>query len=243
MNSSRFRLTLDLHSVQSQYAIPVMVGDKNVSLLINITDGGVPFIIEDGFFAKLSIKRPTGTHIEAFCAIENKATIVYDFDQDAEAYPTAVEGVHECDITLYTPDGRGVGSPRFTMIVSPKVLRNDDIVLTDKDFTVVDAMVAAEAKRQAAETGRVIAEAARVEAEAERVEAEAERGETLQTILASEQSRVEAENIRVSNEAERLRVGEEARGYAIRAEEAETRVKQVLATYIDGVDALIGGGT
>ena len=164
MNSSRFRLTLDLHSVQSQYAIPVMVGDKNVSLLINITDGGVPFIIEDGFFAKLSIKRPTGTHIEAFCAIENKATIVYDFDQDAEAYPTAVEGVHECDITLYTPDGRGVGSPRFTMIVSPKVLRSDDIVLTDKDYTVVDAMVAAEAKRQAAETGRVIAENARVEA-------------------------------------------------------------------------------
>ena len=241
MNSSNFRLTLDLHSIQSQYAIPVMVGDTNVALLMSLTDGGVPYIIGDGCLAKLSIKRPTGTHLEEFCLIRNNAVVEYPFRQNENT--CAVEGVHECDLTIYGLDGEKISSPRFTMIVSPKVLRSDDIVLTDKDYTVVDAMVSAEAKRQAAETGRVIAENARVEAEAERAEAEAERGETLQTILATEQSRVDAENIRVSNEAERLRVGEEARGYAIRAEEAETRVKQVLATYIDGVDALIGGGT
>lgn len=243
MNSSKFRLTLDLHSSQSQYAIPVLVGDRNVTLLISLTDGGVPFILEDGCYAWISIKRPTGTYISAHCAIKNNATIVYDFDQYDEAYPTAVEGIHECDVTVYTPDGRGVGSPRFTMIVSPKVVREDNIVITDKDFTTLDAIKEEEENRQSAETERVAAEAERVATlqsilanEQERSEAEVERE-------ANEQSREAAETERVNNEAERLRVGEEARGYAIRAEEAETRVREVLATYIDGVDALIGGDT
>lgn len=241
MNSSNFRLTLDLHSIQSQYAIPVMVGDTNVALLMSLTDGGVPYIIGDGCLAKLSIKRPTGTHLEEFCLIRNNAVVEYPFRQNENT--CAVEGVHECDLTIYGLDGEKISSPRFTMIVSPKVLRSDDIVLTDKDYTVVDAMVSAEAKRQSAEANRVTAETERVAAEAARVQAESARVEAETIRETQEQSREDAETERVNNEAERLRVGEEARGYAIRAEEAETRVREVLATYIDGVDDLIGGDT
>jgi len=241
MNSSKFRLTLDLHSIQSQYAIPVLVGDTNVTLLMSLTDGGVPYIIEDGCLAKLSVKRPTGTHLEEFCAIRNNAVVEYPFRQNENT--CAVEGVHECDLTIYGLDGEKISSPRFTMIVSPKVLRSDDIVLTDKDYTAVDAMVSAEAKRQVAETGRVTAESERVTAEAARADAEAGREETLNSILANEQSRIEAENTRVNNEAERLRVGAIAQESANRAENAVSRVEEIVRTYIGDVDGLIGGDT
>lgn len=241
MNSSKFRLTLDLHSAQSQYAIPVLVGDTSITLLISLTDGGAPYIIEDGCLAKISIKRPTTSHVEDFCVIKNNAIIEYSFDRNENI--TAVEGIHDCDITIYGLDGERLGSPKFTMIVSAKVIRSDDIIITDKDYTVVNAMIAAEANRQAAEAERVAAEAVRVETlqsilanEQERSEAEAERE-------ANEQSRIEAENTRVNNEAERLRIGAIAQASADRAENAVSRVEEIVRTYIGDVDGLIGGDT
>ncbi len=184
MNSSKFRFTLDLHSIQSQYSIPVMVGDTGVTLLISITDGGIPYVITDGCLAKLSIKRPTGTYIEEFCEIKNNAIIEYPFSQNENT--CAVEGIHHCDVTLYSPDGEKVGGPRFTMVVSEKVVRSDEVVLSDDDYTVVNAMIAKEAARQHSEELRTDAEERRNIAEAERV--------------AAEKQRVEAENNRVKGE-------------------------------------------
>lgn len=190
MNSSIFRLTLDLHSVQSQYAIPVMVGDTNVTLQISLTDGGVPYIINDGCLAKLSIKRPTGTHLEEFCIIKNNSVIEYPFSKNENT--CAVEGIHECDLTLYGKNGERISSPWFTMVVSPKVIGMDDIVLTDSDYTAVDAMIAEEAIRAEAENGRVSAEVERSEAEAERVANEEERKENAMLFNESVEQAVEA---------------------------------------------------
>ena len=168
MNSSKFRFTLDLHSIQSQYHIPVMLGDTSVTLLISITDGGVPFVISDGCLAKLSIKRPTGTYIEEFCKIKNNSVIEYPFRQNENT--CAVKGMHLCDVTLYGPDGAKVGGPRFTMSVSEGVVGSNDIGLTDEDWRAVDAMMSAEVDRVNAENARVKAEAARAEATEEAIE-------------------------------------------------------------------------
>ena len=167
MNLSKFRFTLDLHSIQSQASIPVMVGDTSVTLIISITDGGLPYHIEDGCLAKISIKRPTGTHLEEFCIVKNNALIEYAFSQNENT--CAVPGVHVCDIILYGADGGVVGTPRFTMVVSERVIRFDDIVLTDEDFTAVEAIIKQEASRNEQERLRVIAEEKRVEAEEERI--------------------------------------------------------------------------
>lgn len=169
MNLSKFRFTLDLHSIQSQASIPVMVGDTSVTLIITITDGGLPYHIEDGCLAKISIKRPTGTHLEEFCIVKNNAVVEYAFSQNENT--CAVPGVHICDIILYGADGGVVGTPRFTMVVSERVIRFDDIVLTDEDFTASEAMMKQEAVRQEQERLRVIAEEKRVSAEEERVNA------------------------------------------------------------------------
>ena len=239
MNSSIFRLTLDLHSIQSQYAIPVMLGDTNVTLQITLTDGGLPYIIEDGCLAKLSIKRPTGTHIEEFCSIKNHSVIEYPFSKNENT--CAVEGVHECDLTLYGINGERVSSPWFTMVVSEKVIRTDDIVLSDSDYTAVNAMIAEEVKRQA-EFKKI-------------AEAEEARETLVQAIVADEQSRKDAEADRVANEEARINAGktaleavasakeeaDRAKEEAERAEAALAETEQLLEEYIDDVDVLIGG--
>ena len=181
MNSSNYRFTLDLHKAQSQTAIPALLGDTSRILHINFTDGGVPYTIEVGCLAKITIRRPSGTYLEEFCEIKNNTTVIYHFSQNENT--CAVEGIHECDVTLYDVEGGQVGSPRFSLIVSEKVIRSDDINLSDEDRSAVDAMVAAEASRQAAETGRVNAEAERVAAEAGRVDAEVARASAVGEII------------------------------------------------------------
>ena len=181
MNSSNYRFSLDMHSVQSQVSIPVTLGDTGRVLRISLTDGGLPYHIADDCLAMISIKRPTGTHIEEYCAIENNTTIKYDFQQNMNT--AAVEGLHNCTVSLYNPDGAIITSPRFAMVVSHRVLNSDDINVTDEDRTAVDNMIAQEAARAAAEAARVKAESDRVNAEAARNDAETARGSASETAV------------------------------------------------------------
>ena len=166
MNSSVYRFSLDIRSAQSQVSLPVLLGDTSRTLCISLSDGGSPYIIEDGCMAKLTIKRPTGTRIEEFCKIENKTTIVYNFENNENT--ASVIGTHECDLTLYDVTNKRITSPRFTMVVSDRVLNFDDIGLEDVNRTQYDAIYNEEAARQFAEQGRVKAEEGRVATEEQR---------------------------------------------------------------------------
>jgi hypothetical protein len=166
MSTSNFRFSLDLHSLQSQVTIPAFHGDTSKTLYITITDGGKPYYLAPGCLAKITIKRPTGTYLEDFCMIKDNNTVVYPFSQNEAT--CAVEGLNECDITLFSPEGGQLGTPRFAIMVAEKVMKRDDINITDEDYTVVAAMAKAEAERQAAEASRVSAEEERVSAEADR---------------------------------------------------------------------------
>lgn len=171
MNSSNYRFTLDLHSTQSQISLPVTKGDTARKFYISLSDGGLPYIIEDGCLAMMSIRRPTGTFLEAFCVIENNTTIKYDFAHDDVTKKSAItDGVHDCAVVLQDADGNTIATPRFTMVVSDKVVNSDDLNIPDEDESAIKAMIAAEAARQTAETGRVNAESARVIAENGRAE-------------------------------------------------------------------------
>lgn len=171
MNYSTYRFSLDVNSTQSQVSIPVTLGDTARAWCISLTNGGTPYTIADGCLAMVSIKRPTGTFLEEFCTIENNTTIKYAFAQNT----AIVDGIHDCQVTLFDAEGQKITSPRFSMVVSERVVNRDDINISDDDRTTVDNMIAREAERSAAETARVNAEAARVNAEAERNEAEAAR--------------------------------------------------------------------
>ena len=164
---SKHRFTLDMHVAHSQIAIPVTVGDTGKIFYINLSDGGEPIKIADGSLAMLTIRRPTGTRLQAFCPIESDSTIVYDFMQNENT--AIVEGVHDCELTLYGGvSGSVVSTAWFTMIVSARVVNNDDLNISDEDRSAVDAMIDAEASRQSAELARINAESGRVSAENER---------------------------------------------------------------------------
>lgn len=196
MNSSNYRFTLDLHSTQSQISIPVSLGDTGRVWYISLSDGGVPYTIPDGVLAKMSIKRDKGSTLEAFCAIEKNTTIKYDFAEDEITVNTAaVAGIHDCTVTLYSADGKILAAPRFTMIVSDRVINRDDVELKDEAYTAVDAMLVKEAARQVAET--------------ERNDAEAERKTAEETRASSETSRAEAETLRADAEEGRVAAEEE----------------------------------
>ena len=173
MNSSIYRFTLDLHSTQSQISLPVTKGDTARVFLISLSDGGLPYTIADGCLAMISVKRPSGTHLEAFCAIENGTTIKYDFEQNQNT--AVMDGVHDCSVTLYDADGRELGTPRFTMVVSDRVINRDDLNITDEDQTAFDAMM----QKMVAIEG---AENVRVDNETQRQENEKERKTTMNTI-------------------------------------------------------------
>lgn len=147
MNSSKYRFTLDMHTAQSQVSLPVVLNDTARKLYISLAEGGKIYHIVDGCLAVIRIDRPTGTYIEHFCPIEDNTNIVYDF---AEHKVTAiVEGLHECEVTLYGLDGGVITTARFSMVVSARVVNRDDVEITDEDWTIIDSIAVEEAKRQA----------------------------------------------------------------------------------------------
>ena len=171
---SKHRFSLEIQCAHSQISIPVMFGDTGTKFYIALTDGGNSFKIPDGTLAMLSIRRPTGTFLQAFCPIKNNTTIEYDFMQNE--YTASVEGIHNCELTLYSATtGSVLSTSWFTMIVSDRVVNNDSINITDENYSAIDAMLAAEASRQEKEGAREHAESERVDAEEERKRAEIAR--------------------------------------------------------------------
>ena len=146
MNSSTYRFTLDMHTAQSQVSLPIVLHDTARKLYISLADGGKIYHIVDGCLAVIRIDRPTGTYIEQFCPIEDNTNIVYDFAQYTNT--AIVEGLHECEVTLYGLDGRIITTARFSMVVSARVVSKDDIEITDDDWTIIDSVAVEEARRQ-----------------------------------------------------------------------------------------------
>lgn len=174
MINSKHRFTLEIQAAHSQIAVPVKLGDTGTKLYIALTDGGKPFAIPDGTLAMLTVHRPTGTFLQAFCSIKNNTTIIYDFMQNENT--AAVDGMHDCQLTLYDGiSGAIISTSWFTMNVSPRVVNDDSLNITDENQNAFDAMISAEASRQANEEARVNAEAGRVLAEEARVRAEEAR--------------------------------------------------------------------
>lgn len=210
MYSSTYRFTLDLHSTVSQISLPVTIGDTNRAFNIRLADGGLPYTIEDGCVAMITIKRPGGTALAEFCPVERNTLISYNFSQNPNT--AAEEGIHTCEIILYDSKGDILASPWFTMIVTGRAAKKDDLPISEENKTFIDGIVTEELARREAELardksekgdnldglgGRMYAETQRKVAEANR--AKAELGENLD----GNGGRVGAEKARVSAENER----------------------------------------
>lgn len=158
MNSSNYRFTLDMQSNQSQVSLPVRLGDTNRRLYIILTNGGTPFILEDGFRAVLFGRKDDGKTLNNDCIIENKSTIRYDFTPNT----ASKSGVVDCELRVYDAQGKLVTTPRFILVVDERVLYDDDIV-SESERSALDAIYGSETARENAEKDRIEAEGKREE--------------------------------------------------------------------------------
>ena len=197
MNFSTYRFTLDLHKHQSQMSVAVFQYDTAVRLSIGITDGGVPYHLEDGVIARLVGEKANGTPIVHNCSIEENSRIIYTFNKAT----SDIVGIVNCQIRFYKVTG-GVEeevfkltAPKFIIVVGERVGENIDSDTGDgefsEQFSALDNLFVNESARVLAEKGRAEAEAVRAEAEQDRAEAEAGRA-------VAEAKRVKAEKERES---------------------------------------------
>ncbi len=200
MNYSSFRFILDMHKTQSQVSIPVLLGDTSKKLYIGLSDGQEPYVIEDGCIATFVAKKPDGASIFNSCMIENNMTVVYEFTVNT----TNAEGIVNCEIRLYGADGLLITSPRFILVVNERVLSDEDISVSEDEYTAISSIMVAEAGRVTAESARAAAESRRVNAEALRSNAELTRVNAEKARLGAENSRVIAETSRVAAEEGRV---------------------------------------
>lgn len=198
MNYSVFRFTLNMHSHRSQASVATFKGDTAVRLLINLTDGGNPYVIADGCTAAISGTKADGKKLFNRCVILNNATVQYDFTEQT----TSWAGVVNCDLIIYGADGNEITAPKFIIVVEEREVDIVDITSED-ERTVLGSIFATEESRVLAEIAREEAETARSNSEKERAEAERLRSEAEQSRVSVETSRSEAETSRVAAETSR----------------------------------------
>lgn len=237
MNSSFYRFILDVQSVQSQISLPVSLYDTARTLYISFADGGKPYAIETGCLAKLTITRPSGSKLHEFCAIEGNASVVYPFGQNP--YTASEEGIHECEVSLYR-NGKQITSPRFTMVVSDRVVNKDDNNgIDDESIGIIDDICRSEQERRQAELDREEAETIRIASEEGRATAEESRA-------SAEEARVEAYQ-RIdhdTSEAINKILSEQENIIAIQESLIENGTTQErLTNIIELMDSYIGGDT
>lgn len=149
MNYSDYRFTLDVQIHQAQVSVPVTLGDTARRLCISLTDGRKPYVIAEGCIATFNAKKPDGTVVKNSCIIERN-TMLYEFTEQT----TNVEGVVNCDITIYGVDGKVLYSPQFILVVDKKVVRDGEIPLSVSELAAFDSILVAEAARKIAEIAR-----------------------------------------------------------------------------------------
>lgn len=159
MNYSDYRFTLDIANThQAQVSVPATYGDSARRLYIGLTEGRKPYTITNGCRAVFAAKKPDGKKILNDCIIEANKTIVYEFNQNT----ASAEGVVDCEIRLYGTDGKLITSPQFIIVVDKRVVRDEEIMLSENEYTAIDNMLIAETIRAGAEAERVAAEEERV---------------------------------------------------------------------------------
>ena len=222
MNFSTYRFTLDLQKHQSQMSIAAFQYDTAVKLSIGLTDGGVPYYLEDGCIAVLWGKKANGEPISHKCSIESNTKIIYEFNKE-----TADEiGVVDCQIRLYKDGEEIISAPKFIIVVAERVVNDAEVFdagdgAFEEQFSALDDLFIQE-------SGRRIAENARVEAEKERQGNELLRKE-------KELSRIEFETQRQTDEVKRVKAEEER----TEAEDARVEAEKLRQVQYDNIENIM----
>ncbi len=143
MNSSIYRINLDIHDVRPQASVRITQNDTARRIIISLSDGGVPYIIADDCYAVFTAAKPDGTVLYNDTVIVQNSRIQYDIT----AQTVAAAGTVDCQIRIYGTDGTLITSPCFTILVTGRVF-DDSIAEGTDQFTALDELVVSTASLQ-----------------------------------------------------------------------------------------------
>lgn len=127
MKDSHYRISLDIHSTQSQVSLPVKQGDTSRKVFISLCEGGNPYQIDEDCLAVFSARKPDGNIIENNCIIANNV-IEYTITEQT----SAASGMLNCELKLYGGNSGLITSPRFTVIVDSRAVSDEEIESTSE---------------------------------------------------------------------------------------------------------------
>ena len=123
MNPVIHRISLDIHHIHSQTALPVRRWDTGRQIAVTLTENGAPYHITDGCTAELVCLRPDGSILKNSCAIESDVILC-----DLTMRTTVQTGQLECEIRLLDASGMLITSPRFLLTVYATIYDYGDAV-------------------------------------------------------------------------------------------------------------------
>lgn len=135
MDSSIFRISLDIHRQTTQTHLDVKKGDTARKIVASLSDGGRPYRIGEGCCAVFKGKKPDGNVLYNDCAIMNNC-IVYEFTEQT----AASAGYMACEFQLYGADGQIITCPRFAITVSGLVYDDGEVESTGEFTALAQAM-------------------------------------------------------------------------------------------------------
>ena len=136
MHSSIFRISLDVHEINSQVTLHVKKGDSARQILIALTEAGRPYRIAKDCMAVFTAKKPDETILYNGCEIQGN-NILYSMTPQT---CTAV-GMMKCEIRLYGAGGALITSPCFSIIVDETVYSDGAVVDSSSEFTALTELM------------------------------------------------------------------------------------------------------
>ena len=136
MNSSNYKLSLDVQQACSPVVLEGKLGDTRRTLWISLTDGSVPYIIAGECYAVFTAAKPDGTFIANPCRILGN-TIVYDLTPQT----LAAAGYCDCEIRLYGADDGLLTSARFGLLVQEPALGDGDVIQSETEVNALTQLI------------------------------------------------------------------------------------------------------
>lgn len=136
MNSSNYKLSLDVQQAVSGKQPEVKQGDTKRELWVTLTDGGAPYPISEECYAVFTAAKPDGTFLSNPCRIQGN-TVVYALTPQT----VAAAGVCDCEIKLYGADDGLLTSARFGLLVQEPAVGDGDVIQSETEVNTLTQLI------------------------------------------------------------------------------------------------------
>ena len=136
MNSSSYKIALDIHDHSSNVVIKAKRGDTSRTLYITLMDGRNPYIIANDCYAVFTAKKEDGKILFNNCAIIGN-TISYAFTPQT----TAKAGKLDCEIKVYGDGDKLLTSAGFSLLVEDTAYNEEIEVGSEKEVGALAELI------------------------------------------------------------------------------------------------------